>query len=74
MYKKILLKLFVLPMNDISTTRFVIIIIFGQDTLLIIGTINHKNVNRNMNIWDIYRGRKRGFGAFKNITINMLLF
>ena len=66
MYKKILLKLFVLTMNDISTTRYVIIIMFGQDTLLIIGIINHKNLNRNMNI--IYGKymvvEKEGFGAF----------
>ena len=59
MYKKILLKLFVLPMNDISTTRYVIIIIFGQDTLFIIGTINHKYLNRKIYIWEIYGGRKR---------------
>ena len=61
-------------MDDIFTTRYVIIMIFGQDTLLIIWTINHWNLS---NIW-IYgkyiEVEKEGFGAFKNNNINMLLF
>ena len=62
-------------MNAIFTTRYVIIVIFGQDTWLIIGTINHWNLNK---IW-IYGKyiivvEKEGFGAFKNNNINMLLF
>ena len=56
-------------MNDIFTTRYIIVIIFGQDTLLIIGTINHQNLNK---IW-IYGNymmvEKEGFWAFKNLVI-----
>jgi hypothetical protein len=61
-------------MNAIFTTRYVITIIFGQDTLLIIGTINHWNLNK---IW-IYEKyivvEKQGFGALKQIILIMLLF
>ena len=60
MLKKILLKLFFLLMNDISTTRYVIII-FGQDTLLIIVTINHCNLNRICGKYIVVE--KEGFGA-----------
>ena len=61
-------------MNGISTTRYVIIIIFGQDTLLIIGTINHWNLKK-IRIYGKYMVvEKDRFGAFLNNNINMLLF
>ena len=46
-------------------------IIFGQDTLLIIGTINHNNLNRNMNIGKYMVVEKEGF---KKSNSNMLMF
>ena len=51
-------------MNYISTTRYIIIIIFVQDTLLIIGTINNR-------IWSSMV-EEEGFGAFKNNIIIVL--
>ena len=61
-------------MNDIPTTIYIIIIMFGQDTLLIIGTINYWNLNRNMIYGKYMVVEKEGFGVFKNNKINMLLF
>ena len=55
-------------MNDISTTRYVIIIIFGQDT---INYQDNKSLKFNVKYIVV---EKEGFGAFKNNNINMLLF
>ena len=72
MHKNILLKLFVLLMNDISTIRYVIIIIFEQDTLLIIN--NNKSLKCKKEyeyMGNIMVVEKE---EFKNSNINMLLF
>ena len=72
MHKNILLKLFVLLMNDISTIRYVIIIIFEQRHF-----INYRN-NKSLKCKKVYEYmgnimvvEKEGF---KNSNINMLLF
>ena len=59
-------------MNDISTTRYVIIIIFRQNTLLIIGTINHWTLNR-IWIYGKYFVVEKGFVAFKSSNINIVI-
>ena len=71
MHKNILLKLFVLLMNDISTIRYVIIIIFEQHF------INYRN-NKSLKckkeyeyMGNIMVVEKEGF---KNSNINKLLF